>query len=136
MKRYCVDTSAYTFFNRGHQAVVDIIDSADWLGLPAVTLGELETGFLLGSRRRENQDVLREFMDNPVVEEIPVHRAIAAVYAEIVVALRKAGNPIPTNDVWIAASAYDTNSTVLTYDSHFGLIDQVRSWVLTRPPKG
>lgn len=55
MRRYCLDTSAYGFFNRGDQAVVEIIDSADWLGLPAVTLGELETGFLLGSRRKENQ---------------------------------------------------------------------------------
>lgn len=134
MRRYCLDTSAYSFFNRGDQAVVELIDSADWLGLPAVTLGELETGFLLGSRRKENQDVLREFMENPVVEEIPVHSAIAGVYAEIVVTLRRAGNPIPTNDIWIAASAHYTNSAVLTYDSHFELIAQVRSVVLPQPP--
>lgn len=135
MRRYCLDTSAYSFFNRGDQAVVEIIDSADWLGLPAVTLGELETGFLLGSRRRKNKDILREFMDNPVVEEISVHHAIAETYAEIVVALRRAGTPIPTNDIWIAASAYETNSTVLTYDSHFELIAQVKSVVLPQPPK-
>lgn len=87
MNRYCLDTSAYSFFNRGDQAVVEIIDSADWLGMPAVTLGELETGFLLGSRRRENQAILCQFLDNPVVEEIAINHAIGGIYAEIVIAV-------------------------------------------------
>ena len=60
LKRFCLDTSAYSFFNRGDPAVVEIIDNADWLGMPAVTLGELETGFLLGDRRAANQATLRE----------------------------------------------------------------------------
>lgn len=134
MNRFCLDTSAYSHFNRGDQAVVELIDSADWLGVPAVTLGELETGFLLGRRRRENQEILREFLENPAVEEIRVSHSIAGAYAEIVAALRRAGTPIPTNDIWIAAAAIDTSSTVLTYDPHFDLIAQVRSVVLPKPP--
>ena len=132
MSRYCLDTSAYSFFNRGDPAVVEIIDSADWLGFPAVTLGELETGFLLGNRRRANQGILREFLENSVVEEIAIDHAIGGAYAEMVVALRRAGTPVPTNDIWIAATAVRTRSTVLTYDRHFELIPQADSVVLSQ----
>ncbi|HEY3567135.1 MAG TPA: hypothetical protein VGP73_04305 [Thermoanaerobaculia bacterium] len=46
MSRYCLDTSAYSHFKRGDPAVVDLIDRADWLGLPSIALGELWIGFL------------------------------------------------------------------------------------------
>ena len=47
MSRYCLDTSAYSNFQRGDQRVVGILDRAEWVGVPAITLGELRTGFLL-----------------------------------------------------------------------------------------
>ena len=49
MSRYCLDTSAYSHFKRGDPAVVDLIDRADWLGLPSIALGEIWIGFLLGN---------------------------------------------------------------------------------------
>lgn len=133
MSRYCLDTSAYSFFNRGDRAVIELLDSADWIGVPAVTLGELETGFLLGNRRDENLAILRDFLDNVVVEEIAIDREIGACYAEIVLALRKAGTPVPTNDIWIAAASVATHSKVLTYDPHFEHMPQVRSVILPVP---
>lgn len=113
--------------------VVQPIDSAIWIGLPAVTLGELETGFLLGGRREENLALLEEFLANPVVEEIAINHAISRIYAEIVVALRRADTPVPTNDIWIAATAAFTHSTVLTYDPHFDRMPQASSQVLPQP---
>jgi len=50
-----------------------------------------------------------------------------------VVALRRAGTPIPTNDVWIAASAFKAGATVLTYDHHFDTIQRVGSIILPIP---
>ncbi len=41
MSRFCLDTSAYSNFKRGDPAVVQLIDSADWLGMPSIVLGEL-----------------------------------------------------------------------------------------------
>ena len=132
MSHYVLDTSAYSYFNRGDPRVVDLIDSADWLGMPSVVLGELEVGFLLGTAKRleSNRATLREFLDNPVVEELGLDHDVSRIYAEIVVALRRAGTKVPTNDIWIAAIAARAGTRVLTYDKHFRTIQRVGSVIL------
>jgi tRNA(fMet)-specific endonuclease VapC len=134
VSRYCLDTSAYSHFKRGEPAVVELIDGADWIGVPAVVLGELWTGFLLGDRLDRNQAELREFLADPGVEELVVDRRVSRIYAEIVVALRRAGTPLPTHDVWVAAAAATAGATVLTYDPHFDRIPRVGALVLPTPP--
>ncbi len=133
MSRYCLDTSAYSQFKRGDPQVVDLIDRAEWLGIPSVVLGELWIGFLLGSRLTANQAELDEFLTHPAVEELTVDRAVSRIYAEIVVSLQKAGTPLPSNDIWIAANAARAGATVLTYDGHFQYIQRVSSIVLSPP---
>lgn len=130
MSRFCLDTSAYSQFKRGHPLVVDLVDRATWIGVPSIVVGELWVGFLLGGRTNRNQSDLAEFLGNPAVEELAVDGEIGEIYAEIVVALRKAGTPVPSNDIWIAATAARTGSTVLTYDGHFSAIERVRSLIL------
>lgn len=130
MSRYVLDTSAYSHFKRGDQEVVERIDAAEWIGIPSIMVGELWIGFLLGKRYRENERELREFLDNPVVEELPEDSLVARIYAEIVITLRKAGTPLPTNDIWIAATAAAAGAPVLTYDSHFRLIQRAGTVLL------
>lgn len=130
MSRYCLDTSAYSHFKRGDQAVVDILDGAEWLGVPTIVLGELRVGFLLGLRRKQNEDELREFLSNPVVEIVGVDLEVSRHYAEIVVDLRRAGTPLPTNDIWIAAIAARQGALILSYDHHFHTIGRVGAIVL------
>ena len=131
--RCCLDTSAYSQFKRGDTQIVDLIDRADWVGLPAVVLGELWLGFLLGNRLRQNQTELAAFVAHPAVETLAVDEEVARIYAEIVVDLRKAGTPLPTNDIWVAATAARAGATVLTYDAHFTAIKRVGSLVLVAP---
>jgi len=130
MSRYCLDTSAYSRFRGGDRRVAEILDRAEWVGVPAVTLGELRTGFLMGSHRARNEAELAEFLRNPVVEEVPVDGEVSRHYAEIVVELRRAGTPLPTNDIWIAASAARVGALVLTFDGHFSKIVRVGALVL------
>jgi tRNA(fMet)-specific endonuclease VapC len=125
MSRYCLDTSAYSNFKRGDSPIVDIVDSAEWLGLPSVVVGELYTGFLLSDRLERHLTELAQFFENPVVHEIVLDRNVAGIYAEIVVSLRRAGTPLPTNDIWVAAAAAHCGATVLTYDDHFNSIQRV-----------
>lgn len=131
MSRYILDTSAYSNFKRGRQDVVDLIDDADWIGVPSIVLGELWSGFLQGLRVRENEIALREFLGNPAVDEVAVDGHVARVYAEIVLSLRQIGMPLPVNDIWIAACAATTGASVLTYDDHFRHIRRIGSVVLT-----
>ena len=80
-----------------------------------------------------------EFLANPAVELLSVDHHVARIYAEIVADLRKAGTPIPTNDIWIAAAAARAGATILTYDAHFRSISRVGSLVLpaaSGPPTG
>lgn len=130
MSRLCLDTSAYGHFKRGDQAAVRLIDAADWIGLPSVVVGELTIGFLLGTRSEQNHEELRELLADPVVEELIVDHEVSRIYAEIAGALRHAGTPVPTNDIWIAATAARAGATVLTYDPHFEAIHRVGSIVL------
>jgi len=131
MSRYCLDTSAYSHFFRGEEEIVGLLDRAEWVGVPAITLGELRTGFLLGEHRLRNESELRSFLSNPVVEVLPVDEEVSRHFSEIVVALRRAGTPIPTNDIWIAATAARSGALVLTYDEHFRQISRVGSIVLS-----
>ncbi len=131
MSRYCLDTSAYSQFKRGDERVVEIIDGADWLGMPSVVIGELWAGFLGGRHERRNSEELREFLADPLVEELVVDREVGRIYAEILRALRAAGTPLPANDIWIAATAARAGATLVTYDRHFESVQRVGSLILT-----
>jgi predicted nucleic acid-binding protein len=130
MSAYCLDTSAYSNFRRGHKELVTLIDRADWIGVPTVTMGELRTGFLLGGRRERNESELEEFLANPVVEVLQVDAQASLHYAEIVADLRRAGTPLPTNDIWVAATAARHGAAVLTCDEHFERIARVGTVLL------
>lgn len=130
MSAYCLDTSAYSNFRRGNVEVAALLDQAELVGVPTVALGELRTGFLLGGRHRRNETELAAFLDNPVVQVLPVDSETSRHYADIVAELRKAGTPLPTNDIWIAATAARNGTTVLTCDDHFKRIARVGSIVV------
>lgn len=125
-----LDTSAYSHFKRGHVEAVDLVDSADWIGVTAVVLGELRAGFGLGKRRAANERELGRFLANPVVHLLAVDDEAAQIYADIVVALRAAGTPVPTNDIWIAAVSAREGATVVTFDGHFAAIGRVGHRIL------
>lgn len=130
MSSLCLDTSAYSHFRRGNEEVAAILDRAELVGVPSITLGELRTGFLLGSNQRRNETELDAFLDSPVVEILPVDAETGRHYAEIVAELRKAGTPVPTNDIWIAAAAARNGASVLTCDDHFERIGRVGAIVV------
>jgi predicted nucleic acid-binding protein len=100
-----LDGSAYTAFTRGHQEVDRALRRAKQIYLTPVILGELEAGFRWGTQRQKNEAVLAEFRLSKRVEVLGVDEDTATFYADITLALRRAGRPIPTNDIWIAASA-------------------------------
>lgn len=136
LSRYCLDTSAYSWFRRGDPSVVELIDSARWIGMPSIVLGELHLGFQRGSRRERNEDELADFLAHPLVEELRVDHDVAYVYAEIVRSLRAKGTPIPTNDAWIAATASRAGAPIVAYDPHFALVDRVGAIVLEPDANG
>ncbi len=131
MTRMCLDTSAYSHFMRGDEQVVALLDAADWIGVPTIVLGELRAGFALGTRLQTNERELGSFLRNPMVSVLDVDDASSRIYAQIVVALRAAGTPLPTNDIWIASVAAREGAVVITYDEHFRAIHRIGCTVLS-----
>lgn len=125
MSRLLLDTSVYSAFKRGRPEAVQAVRQAESLYLTSVVLGELKAGFRAGRHRRRNEVELRLFLASPRVHTIPVDEETAERYAAIWDSLRAAGTPIPTNDVWIAASAMQHGLAVLTTDRHFQRIGQI-----------
>jgi tRNA(fMet)-specific endonuclease VapC len=121
-----VDTNAYTAFKLGDAAVVEVVAHAERLCLNSVVLGELLGGFAAGAREAKNRAELARFLDSPRVEVLPVTAQTADSYALVYSSLRRKGQPIPTNDLWIAASALEHGAGLLTRDAHFAHIDGLR----------
>ena len=105
MTRVLLDTSAYSAFMLGHPEAKVALQRADEIYLTPVVLGELLAGFIRGKLRKKNERELRAFLSAPRVQVIDLDEDTAQRYAVILNALWKAGTPIPTNDIWIAASA-------------------------------
>lgn len=123
MKSILVDTNAYAAFKRGDAEAIAILRAADTIGLSAVVLGELLSGFALGAREADNRRELSEFLASPRVSLLPVTEDTAGFYARVYQGLRRKGKPIPTNDLWIAATALQHGFAVFSYDRHFAEID-------------
>jgi tRNA(fMet)-specific endonuclease VapC len=125
MSELLLDTSAYSAFMRGHLQVKVALAEADRIHLSPIVLGELHAGFQTGSRRAENERGLRRFLSSPRVRLTEMNDETALRYAEIFNFLRRAGTPIPTNDIWIAANAMQHGLRVLTTDAHYTRLPQV-----------
>ena len=119
MERLILDTSAYSRLRRGHEAVLDALAAAEVILVPATVLGELAAGFELGSRAKENRTVLTEFLDEPFVDVLETTSAVARHYGQVFARLRRAGRPIPVNDIWIAAATIASGGHLLTFDRDF-----------------
>ena len=126
MRPVLLDTNAYTAFMLGEAGVVDVVAHADKLYLNSVVLGELLGGFAAVTREPKNRAELARFLDSPRVEILPITAETADSYALIYAGLRRRGQPIPTNDLWIAASALEHGAALLTRDAHFSHIDGLR----------
>lgn len=123
MKRILIDTNAYAAFKRDDATAVNVIRTSAYIGINIVVLGELYSGFKGGSREARNKKELIQFLDSPRVDTILMDEETAEFYAKIYWDLKKKGKPIPSNDIWVAASAMRYGLALFTYDEHFKSID-------------
>lgn len=128
MRTVLIDTNAYVRFLGGDERVLGSLARAARIYLSVFVLGELIAGFRSGIKEKENRQLLERFMAKPGVEVLDATSETAEYFGLIKSALKKAGKPIPLNDVWIAAQALETGSVLITYDSHFKIVPGLRAW--------
>jgi tRNA(fMet)-specific endonuclease VapC len=123
IREVLLDTNAYAAFKRDLLDAVEIIRHAPLIGVNSIVLGELLSGFAVGSREAANRQELALFLSSSRVRVYTVDDGTAAHYAGVYMNLRNKGKPIPTNDIWIAATALQHRLAVFTYDKHFQAVD-------------
>lgn len=126
MRPIALDSNAYVAFKCGEADVVAVLQHAPSIIVCVTVLGELLGGFAAGEREGVNRGELAQFINTPRVKVVPGTVATADLYALVYAALRRKGQPIPTNDLWIAASSLEHGAALLSFDAHFQNIDGLR----------
>jgi predicted nucleic acid-binding protein len=123
-QRALADTSVFI----GLEAVrFDVGRFADFeWGISAITLGELRLGVLqakdpeVASRRLSSYQLAQRF------EAISVDEAVSEAWALLVSRLRAAGQKVPVNDSWIAATAIAHRIPIVAQDSDYDAMPDVQ----------
>jgi predicted nucleic acid-binding protein len=121
-----LDTSAYSLLARRHPGAGGALREARQILLPTICLGELHAGFRKGARHAANVRFLGEFVAAYEVGLIEIDPHVAEHYGAVHDELRRAGTPIPTNDLWIAAACLSVEGTLLTADRHFSAVPNLQ----------
>ena len=119
LSRVLLDTNIYSDLLRGKQAIVDLLKEPEIIAISVISIGELRAGFENSKRKSENLEELETFLYIPRVVIYDVDDETTEFYAKIISELKRSGNPIPTNDIWISALALQHGIKLLSRDKHF-----------------
>jgi tRNA(fMet)-specific endonuclease VapC len=119
MRAILIDTNVYCDAMRGDAEAVHTLRTFERILMSPIVIGELRSGFKGGKREKANVDQLALFLATPRVAPLTIDETTADYYALVLDELRKQGTPIPTNDLWIAASALQNGGRLATRDRHF-----------------
>jgi predicted nucleic acid-binding protein len=126
MRPIALDTNTYVGFKRGEAACVELIAQAPRLLISSTVLGELLAGFACGDREARNREELRRFLAVATVEVTSIGLETADTYGLLYRGLRQQGMPIPSNDLWIAASCLEHGAVLFSLDGHFERVPGLR----------
>ncbi|MSR64627.1 MAG: type II toxin-antitoxin system VapC family toxin [Verrucomicrobiae bacterium] len=118
-----LDTSVVIAFFRNEPTVVATLTNMDSLYLPLVALGELNLGLERAQNKARAKRALEELLS--FVNVLYPDLETATLYGRIKAKLMADGNPIPDNDIWIAATALQTGLPLATRDAHFDHVDEI-----------
>lgn len=119
-----LDTNAVSALFTGDPALGEILKTDQRHHLPVVVIGEYRYGLLRSRYRRR----LERLLDSLIRESIVLHvdETTAETYPRVREDLRRAGRPIPENDVWISALARQHDLPVVSRDEHFAHVPGLR----------
>lgn len=126
--RYLLDTNIIiSLFDKDPQIHI-LIAEAEEVFVPCIVMGELYFGAYKSQNIKQNLARIDDFARNNTV--LVCNTNTAKIYGDIKNRLKEKGQPIPENDVWIAAIALEYALILVTKDSHFVIIDdlKVETW--------
>jgi predicted nucleic acid-binding protein len=118
-----LDTNALSAFADGDPAVGEILRHQARACIPVIVLGEFRYGIAQSRHRAAYEQWLESQLRH--FDVLPVTEGTAIAYAALRVTLKETGQPIPANDVWIAALALEHRLPVLSRDRHFDAVPKL-----------
>jgi tRNA(fMet)-specific endonuclease VapC len=128
MNALLIDTNIYSHAMRGDAEIIKTLQQLAHIGISAISIGELISGFKAGNKEKTNRQELNQFLDSPRVTLYGIDEGTAEFYCLILDQLKSNGTPIPTNDIWIAAVAFQQGMPIYTKDQHFNRIKGLLLW--------
>jgi tRNA(fMet)-specific endonuclease VapC len=123
--RAALDTNRLMDLLTGDAALAELLGTCDEVWIPLVVLAEIKAGFYGGTQRQRNEILLQRLLGKTTVAVLLPSRETAEHYARLFVQLKRAGTPIPDNDLWIAAQMLEHDLLLITRDRHFRRIPQL-----------
>lgn len=115
--KYLLDTNIIIALFLSEEKVIQEINNAEEICVPIISLGELYYGAYNSQRIEENILNIKEFSKE--IQILKADSITADYYGQVKSVLKKNGNPIPENDIWIASLAIQYGLTLVTRDKHF-----------------
>jgi len=119
-----LDTNAVSALFGGDPSIADVLAGQHRHHLPVIVIGEYRYGLARSRDRGRLGRLLELLIHHSIV--LPIEVETTAHYATLREELRRAGRPIPENDVWVAALARQHDLPVVTRDEHFDQVSSLR----------
>ena len=123
--RVALDTNRLTDLFQGDSQLAGFLESCDEVWIPLIVLAEMKAGFYGGNQQQRNQLLLQALLAKQTVGVLLPNQETAEQYAQLFMQLKRAGTPIPNNDLWIASLVLQHQLTLITRDRHFERVPQV-----------
>ena len=121
---YLLDTNIIIALFANDPNVIQRLSATSQIFVPSVALGELYYGANKSAHSRSNISRIDDFALKSAV--VACDAETARQYGRIKDHLRAKGNPIPENDIWIAALAKQHHLILVTRDLHFRTIREIK----------
>ena len=115
-----LDTNGLSAVAEGEPALAPVLRKAAQVAIPVIVLGEYRYGISQSRERNRYEQWLREYL--PKFRLLDIDEQTTISYAAVRIELKKAGTPIPSNDVWIAALCRQHSLPIVSRDRHFDAV--------------
>ena len=118
-----LDTNGLSAMAEGEPRLELLLRRAAQVAVPVIVLGEYRYGISQSRHHVYYEQWLAEYLSSFRILDIDERTTIS--YSAVRKELKKAGTPIPSNDVWIAALCRQHSLPLVSRDRHFDAVSGI-----------
>jgi len=119
-----LDTNGLSALAEGQPALEPVLRKAAQVAIPVIVLGEYRYGIAHSRDRKQYEEWLTAYLSRFRILDVDEETTLS--YRDVRTELKRAGTPIPANDVWIAALCRQHRLPLLSRDRHFDAVPGIQ----------